>query len=1330
MYDEQGNLVKSSLYSASSATLSELADGNYSLISMTENTNCNTISKLSGLTEAGLEAGKDFTLVPVTVSSGLITEVTVQDIPELNADKVTYTGIITRFNANKTSVITGNYITLNANLDFKEEYSGKVSDVNLIVDLPDNCSFIANSVMVGSAIVPYTQDANKITIALGNNYSERIRFCVTPTVGGEFNPTAYVGFKYKGKTVTQSIGSASFTASDISITVPAQTASKTIFVSGTATAYSTVDIYDGETMIAEVTVPASGIWCDSCTLNMPYNLTTHPIYAKISTPSGLVLNTETKNVYYDISTIEVKIVTMINTAHPATSLNTCEYVTVFDFQHPTMDQKTYWYWPKYPDFTFKIDFTDNDTSHVSNVILTVKTSTNQEIPLPAFYNKEQNIWVATNKFPANNLPVNVSVSFKANMEKLFDSDRFVDLVDYFIVEDSVLSDFDKQVQPIIDSIKSELSKNSPDYVLVTKYVCSLKIDNKLGTSYNDDVTSENKINIINEINDFESDYNDYKSVVKGLFNSSSSVTPPMSTHKWSLPYIERTNSGDTPTNLRERGYSEVKTQDGSKVYAQSSDDGYSYVDTKSGYKMSGSFGDNVKDFTFSMGEFGLDQLASFSEGAFNNYYIEKHGNVGKYENVLHDNLKKLREIGNSKFKRVFGDKFPGDHWGLAIQDFYDLPQLLCNEWYDLQKVMNLDVPGCAAIQGDLAPEVAALYAKIDQTQKDVKSAYSKRGTLQAISLMLNLTGFGKIAFSLVNSGVLSVGDIILSNQIHDEIASVEKDIAALEAKCKNKTPGNYNKDKEVKICIPCKPFIHPDDELKGSTPYPGKDATHVQDPSGYVYEAVSSNRLPDVTATIYSKSQKEDMYGDMHDIITKWNAVPYYQVNPQQTDANGIYAWDVPEGLWQVKYEKQGYETQLSQWLPVPPPQLDINVGMTQAVNPKVKIVKGYEKGINIEFDKYMLPATTIADNLSIVYNGETVSGTVKLLNEEKGYADDNNTYVSKIRFVPNNHKFRVNDKVSVTVKAPFASYLKMLMKADTTIIITIEQEIKSLTSDENISVVMNENGEIKVKALPANAAKGRIVMAQSASGSIVSLTSKQATLDENGEATFIVNGELPGATAVSFQIDGVDELLAETKVEIAETGTKAIEQVIAPLASIISGSKVEFGTPVRLSSATEGATIYYTIDGSCPCEPDTRKAYSDPITINRSITIKAIAVKEGMSDSEVSTFYYYLKDDEIRFPDDTTKHATAVADLGQLIRMSITPTIIKSDESCLVQIGHQMGNISNYTLDVISSTGALVNMINKLDYTNKVYLKSPGVYFLRLRDKENVFQVQKVIVY
>lgn len=54
---------------------------------------------------------------------------------------------------------------------------------------------------------------------------------------------------------------------------------------------------------------------------------------------------------------------------------------------------------------------------------------------------------------------------------------------------------------------------------------------------------------------------------------------------------------------------------------------------------------------------------------------------------------------------------------------------------------------------------------------------------------------------------------------------------------------------------------------------------------------------------------------------------------------------------------------------------------------------------------------------------------------------------------------------------------------------------------------------------------------------------------------------------------------------------------------------------------AEDGATIYYTTDGSIPSTRST--VYKEPLTLNNTTTIKAFAVKSGYRDSAVSTTQY-----------------------------------------------------------------------------------------------------------
>ena len=143
------------------------------------------------------------------------------------------------------------------------------------------------------------------------------------------------------------------------------------------------------------------------------------------------------------------------------------------------------------------------------------------------------------------------------------------------------------------------------------------------------------------------------------------------------------------------------------------------------------------------------------------------------------------------------------------------------------------------------------------------------------------------------------------------------------------------------------------------------------DPSGFVYEAVEDNRLSGVKVTAYYKENLEDTQAIL------WDASEYEQENPLYTDAEGRYAWDVPEGYWQVKYEKEGYETVYSDWLPVPPPQTEVNVGLVSKEKPVLEWAVVYADHARLMFSKYMQP-DTVASLVLKDENGNPVPYTLE----------------------------------------------------------------------------------------------------------------------------------------------------------------------------------------------------------------------------------------------------------------------------------------------------------------------------------------------------------------
>ncbi|SEP84000.1 Putative cell wall binding repeat-containing protein [Lachnospiraceae bacterium NE2001] len=87
-------------------------------------------------------------------------------------------------------------------------------------------------------------------------------------------------------------------------------------------------------------------------------------------------------------------------------------------------------------------------------------------------------------------------------------------------------------------------------------------------------------------------------------------------------------------------------------------------------------------------------------------------------------------------------------------------------------------------------------------------------------------------------------------------------------------------------------------------------------------------------------------------------------------------------------------------------------------------------------------------------------------------------------------------------------------------------------------------------------------------------------------------------------------------------TYTINIPVVETPTFSPAAGTYTKTQT-VTISCATEDAKIYYTTDGTAPTASSA--VYTEPITVDQNTTIKAIAVKDEMTDSEVATAEYVI---------------------------------------------------------------------------------------------------------
>lgn len=91
----------------------------------------------------------------------------------------------------------------------------------------------------------------------------------------------------------------------------------------------------------------------------------------------------------------------------------------------------------------------------------------------------------------------------------------------------------------------------------------------------------------------------------------------------------------------------------------------------------------------------------------------------------------------------------------------------------------------------------------------------------------------------------------------------------------------------------------------------------------------------------------------------------------------------------------------------------------------------------------------------------------------------------------------------------------------------------------------------------------------------------------------------------------------------ITYSGGATVETVATPTFSPAGGTYTG-AQSVTIGCATAGATIHYTTDGSTPTTSSS--VYSDAINVTSSCTIKAIAVKSGMNNSEVASATYTIE--------------------------------------------------------------------------------------------------------
>ena len=155
----------------------------------------------------------------------------------------------------------------------------------------------------------------------------------------------------------------------------------------------------------------------------------------------------------------------------------------------------------------------------------------------------------------------------------------------------------------------------------------------------------------------------------------------------------------------------------------------------------------------------------------------------------------------------------------------------------------------------------------------------------------------------------------------------------------------------------------------------------------------------------------------------------------------------------------------------------------------------------------------------------------------------------------------------------------------------------------------------------------------------------------------------------------------------VEDNGSTPITTVATPTFSPEAGS---YNTPqtVTITTATSGASIYYTTDGSTPTSSST--LYTGAIAITVTTTIRAIAIKDGIS-SEVATATFTINIDNnvnanwretsYNIPESSTNATTSSATYGMAWRLEYPH--IKPDNNSTVIVHASSDYGISYSLEL-----------------------------------------------
>ena len=775
-------------------------------------------------------------------------------IPNLDESRISYT-VKDHTNVTTSSpsgVTIGSLLAVRA--AYELDSARNTTAENIRVLLPNGVSLLDASVSIDNQSAPYTYDAGKreVRISVSGRDKAVVWLYCTPAKSGSQSISAALDLS---SGATQPIGTAVIQVENARMEVPERIGDANgLAASGKALPGTTVMLYDNGQPVGNATANAAGSWTMPFNLAQPtYSYSYHNIHAVMT--GGVLpeaITTESVLVTYD-ERMDVALtkITMYNTGDHG------EQKTVFDFTEAKSVTPYYRMWPsRYPTFTFKAEFSGN-SSDLSEVYVVTTNSAGDKTYVKMEYDSASRAWVGVHDYTSfHDAPAKVTAAYHYGFtgEIPFDEEVLEAATDSFLdTSKELLAALDAEfhdayscTEPTIDgnSLSTKITYTDPASHTTEEFGAYYLDAVPLG----DDVTEKT-------LADDGFFFMDGSKLWSKIEFGDSSITRILVDMDDRICLTEKTVFDAEQTRLA------------------TADDAMSLVNYDFLWGIFDDWNPGVPHYTIvKMLQFipGYGLAATLTEGLAKTYEAQAiwrtrlNGNVSTLQTDLNTVLYGILEARckNSGMRRVPDNVYTSMRMALLF-----MPEEIAEYEKEARELIN------GAMVSNLAwYAILSVMAKCSANlSKGIES-----GTLGVETELLDR--ILKMALDGVAYGS-TVGDVV--NDLMRELSLVKSGVDHYINGRNNEFRKRLNNLSEsIKASyISCD---DPSEELseallKSEMQQPAsRPVTYIADPSGYVYEAVPSNRLSGVTATISSQT------GGI------WNAADYDQINPQMTGADEI----------------------------------------------------------------------------------------------------------------------------------------------------------------------------------------------------------------------------------------------------------------------------------------------------------------------------------------------------------------------------------------------------------------------------------------------------------